>query len=123
MKFCLLLILCLGSLDTKAQQADYYLKSYNPHIQEKEIAKIDPTIKVVKDSKSLSLRTIDDILKNVELNDLLKKYDNVDRYLVAQKCLGHTKENFINSYKQFDNKKLATFCKELKKLWNLLFYY
>ena len=116
MKIMALFLISITSFPLLAQQDEYHLKSFNPHIQEKEIAKIDPRIKVVKDKKSVSLKQIDNILRAVKLSEVSLKLDNVDRYILGQNCLGRTQENFLSIYKQYSTNKLTSFCKELKNL-------
>jgi hypothetical protein len=116
MKIIALLVFLITSLPSFAQQDEYHLKSFNPHIQEKEISKIDPRIKVAKDKKSVSLKQIDYILTAVELSEISLKLDNVDRYILGQNCLGRSEDYFLSMYKQYNSNKMTSFCKELKKL-------
>lgn len=102
------IILCSFNL-ADAQQADYYLKSFNPHIEKKDILKIDPTITVVENQKSTSLKEIDQILEQTNLYEILKNYDNVDRYIFGQRGLNLKLDQFINHYADVDAKKLSTF--------------
>jgi hypothetical protein len=116
MKIIAFVVFLITSLSSFAQQDEYHLKSFNPNIKEKEISKVDPRIKVAQDKKSVSLKQIDNTLKAVELSEISSGLDNVDRYILGQNCLGRSQENFLSIYKQYNTKKLISFCTELKKL-------